>query len=323
MTTRARGHGMTATAHMGIVLVEQAQAQKEVTVNEALARIDAVLNTGALDKDLSAPPGSPAAGDVYIIATGATGDWAGHDGDIAYYDQLWRFISPQEGMGLWVCDEDVPYTYRGALWAKSYEIMQNISLLGVNATADSTNRLAVRSTAVLVDNIGAGVQVKLNKSAAGDAASFLFQTGYSGRAEIGCVGDDDFRFKVSADGASFATALLLEKNTGRVTVKDSFLSLGTPQTVTIASGAITATRSYVAVDTESAASTDDLASISGGQEGDLLILKAAHDARTVVLKDGSGNLQLSGDFSLDSVHDRILLQCGGSQWLEVSRSGNS
>ncbi len=110
---------MTTTTHLGITLVEQSQAQKEVTVNTALTRIDAVLNTGAKDKDLATPPGSPATGDVYIVATSPTGAWSGQAGKIAYFDQIWRFITPNEGMSLWVNDEDLIYTYNGSSWVAS------------------------------------------------------------------------------------------------------------------------------------------------------------------------------------------------------------
>lgn len=108
---------MTTTNHLGITLVETSQAQKEVTVNEALAIIDAILNTGAKDKDLATPPGSPAAGDVYIVAASPTGDWAGHAYHVAYFDQIWKFITPNEGMTLWVNDENKLYAYDGASWA--------------------------------------------------------------------------------------------------------------------------------------------------------------------------------------------------------------
>lgn len=110
---------MTTTTHLGITLVEQSQAQKEVTVNAALTRIDAVLNNGAKDKDLSAPPGSPASGDLYIVAGSPTGAWSAQAGKLAYFDQLWRFITPGEGMSLWVNDEDLIYTYNGSAWVAS------------------------------------------------------------------------------------------------------------------------------------------------------------------------------------------------------------
>ncbi|MEJ0041058.1 MAG: hypothetical protein WDM81_01975 [Rhizomicrobium sp.] len=73
--------------------------------------------------------------------------------------------------------------------------MQNVPLLGVNTTADATNKLAVKSAALLLDNIGNGVQAKLNKHASGDTASLLYQTNYSGRAEIGLCGGRRFPFQ--------------------------------------------------------------------------------------------------------------------------------
>lgn len=65
---------MAVTPHLALALVESAQAQKEVTVNMALTRLEAVLNTGAVTRALATPPGSPAAGDVYIVAGSPTGD---------------------------------------------------------------------------------------------------------------------------------------------------------------------------------------------------------------------------------------------------------
>jgi hypothetical protein len=107
---------MATTTHLGITLLETAQAQKEVTVNEALTRIDAMLNCGVVDKDLTAPPASPQAGEVYIVAPSPTGAWAGKAGQIAYYDQGWRFIVPSEGIIFWVKDEDKAYVHNGSFW---------------------------------------------------------------------------------------------------------------------------------------------------------------------------------------------------------------
>lgn len=89
--------------------------------------------------------------------------------------------------------------------------------IGVNATPDATNRVSVSATATLLNHEGAGHQVKVNKNAAANTASFLFQTGFSGRAEIGTTGDDDFHFKVSPDGAAWVEAMKIDKATGKVT----------------------------------------------------------------------------------------------------------
>jgi hypothetical protein len=96
-------------------------------------------------------------------------------------------------------------------------------------------------------------------------------------------------------------------------------------TKTIAAGAITvAAYSYYNVDTEAAAATDDLDTISGGvYDGQMLMLRAANSARDVVLKDATGNLRLAGDFTLTHAQDRILLTFDGSAWVELSRSDNT
>ena len=90
------------------------------------------------------------------------------------------------------------------------------ALFGVNAAADTTTRFAVAAAASLFNHAGAGHQHKINKNAAGDTASLLFQTGFSGRAEMGTAGDDDFHFKVSADGSAWNEAILIDRSTGRV-----------------------------------------------------------------------------------------------------------
>jgi hypothetical protein len=72
-----QGIAMATTPHMGLTLVEQSQAQKEVTVNMALMRVDALLNMAAISKSLSTPPASAQEGDVYVVADAATDDWEG------------------------------------------------------------------------------------------------------------------------------------------------------------------------------------------------------------------------------------------------------
>ncbi len=64
---------------------------------------------------------------------------------------------------------------------------------------------------------------------------------------------------------------------------------------------------YVLIDTEASASTDDLDIITPISSGAILICRAKNDARTVVMKDGTGNLKLAGDFSLDNIKDSITL----------------
>jgi hypothetical protein len=97
---------------------------------------------------------------------------------------------------------------------------------------------------------------------------------------------------------------------------------GVATTLTIATGVINinSTGAYggsFKIDTEGAAATDDLDTINGGTEGDVIWLAPANDARTVVLKHGTGNLQINGnaDFSLDSQNDAAVARYNGSKWI--------
>jgi len=70
-----------------------------------------------IDKDLTAPPGGEAEGDRYIVGGSATGDWAGHDDDIAEYDGAsWMFMTPEEGWFVHINDEDKFYKFTGSVW---------------------------------------------------------------------------------------------------------------------------------------------------------------------------------------------------------------
>lgn len=228
---------MANTANLAMPYLEASQAQKHVTHNAALAVLDAITMLSVRDRDLAAPPGSPDEGARYLVASAATGAWSGHEGKIAVWaDGAWSFHAPQEGWLAWIADEDALVVFDGASWVGA--ATQNAARVGINTAADATNRLAVASEAVLFTNAGAGVQAKLNRHATTDAASILFQTNWSGRAEIGCVGDDDFRFKVSADGSTFHTGLTLVAAAQGVPRLPSFTVAGLPSAATAGAGAV-------------------------------------------------------------------------------------
>lgn len=218
-----------STTHLLLPYILAAQAQKHVTHNEALRILDGLVQLAVLDRDLTAPPGSPADGDRYIVASGATGDWAGWDLNVALWtDGAWLRLPPRVGWRAWVEDESVLLVYNGTGWiGTTPDELQNLELLGVRTTADATNRLAVSSPATLLNHAGSGHQLKLNKAAASDTASLLFQTGFSGRAEMGTAGSDDFSVKVSADGSAWFTALEADGASGEVTLPAP-LHLGGP-----------------------------------------------------------------------------------------------
>jgi hypothetical protein len=213
---------MSDSPSLALPYLAAAQAQKHVTVNEALSLLDGLVHLAVITRGLATPPATPVDGNRYLVAAGPTGDWNGHAGHVALrMEGTWRFLVPKEGWRTWVADEDALLSFDGTSWiaASVPSVLQNLSLLGVNATADLTNKLAVASSAALFNNVGNGVQIKLNKNAASDSASFLFQTGFSGRAEFGTTGDDNFHLKVSDDGATFQDSIVIAAANGLATFK--------------------------------------------------------------------------------------------------------
>ncbi|MBO9498719.1 MAG: DUF2793 domain-containing protein [Novosphingobium sp.] len=74
------------------------QAQKELTVNEALARVDALLHPAILG-EADVPPSIPAEGDCWLVGTSPSGAWADHAGELASFTLgIWLFLEPRDGM---------------------------------------------------------------------------------------------------------------------------------------------------------------------------------------------------------------------------------
>lgn len=108
---------MSNTANLILPLLEAAQAQKHVTMNQALLGLDAIVQLSVLDRDLATPPGSPADGDRYLVATGATGAWVGKDDHVAaWQDGAWVFYPPRTGWRCWIGDEAALVVFDGSLW---------------------------------------------------------------------------------------------------------------------------------------------------------------------------------------------------------------
>lgn len=96
---------MSDTSRFKMPLLDAAQAQKHVTINESLVRADALAASVVVSRSVSAAPSAPVDGDAYIVGAGASGDWAGHDDEIALFlNGGWEFITPWLGAKFWIQD---------------------------------------------------------------------------------------------------------------------------------------------------------------------------------------------------------------------------
>ncbi len=201
-----------------------AQAQKHVTHNEALRILDGLVQLSVIDRNLTAPPGSPTDGDRYIVGSGATGDWAGWDLNVALWtDGAWLRLPPRTGWSAWVEDEGLLLVYDGAGWiGTTPAALQNMALLGLGTTADASNPFSAKLnsalwTAKTAAEGGTGdLFYTMNKEAAGDDLGLTLQSGFVTKALVGLFGSDSFRLAVSADGSTFFDGLIVDNTTGIV-----------------------------------------------------------------------------------------------------------
>jgi len=108
------------TSQLELANLASGQAGAESAYNESLWWLDALVQLAVLER-LDTPPGSPADGDRYLVIATATGDWTGHENDIALYlNGAWYFKTPREGWTARVEDEDARYEFDGSGWA--YEV---------------------------------------------------------------------------------------------------------------------------------------------------------------------------------------------------------
>ncbi|MFW2545255.1 DUF2793 domain-containing protein [Primorskyibacter sp. 2E107] len=221
---------MDISARLSLPYLLPAQAQKHVTHNAALERLDIVVQLAIEEFDASTPPVTPISGGVWALGPAPSGAWDGHAGALAaWVDDTWSFVTPADG---WLATDKAAgglRLYSAGTWSAlstgtggggGTPSFDNLDGIGIGTTHDSSNRLAVASDASLLSHAGMGHQLKVNKATDADTASLLFQTGWSGRAEMGTAGSDDFSVKVSADGTAWTEAMVIDGTTG-------FLGFGT------------------------------------------------------------------------------------------------
>jgi Protein of unknown function (DUF2793) len=196
------------TPNLSLPYLMPSQAQKHVTHNEALQQIDALAQLIVLESR-NTVPAAPAEGSCYWITASPSGVWSGKAGQIGHFqDGSWQFFPPKMGWTAWFVETGDFRAFQSGNWVATDRLADNqVEMIGINATPDTTNRLSVNAAATLLNHAGSGHQLKLNKANSAATASLLYQSNFSGRAEMGLAGSDQFEIKVSPDGSAWTSAL--------------------------------------------------------------------------------------------------------------------
>lgn len=152
-----------ATPRLGAPELVSAQATPETTVNEIVRYLEQGASLFIVkDQDIDDPPGSPADGDAYIVATASpSGAWTGWGGRLAFYmNSAWEDVTPIEGTFAYVQDENELYRYDGAAWVAFGSGGVSIEDDG-SAEASSVTTLNFTGDGVTASDAGGG-QVDIN-----------------------------------------------------------------------------------------------------------------------------------------------------------------
>jgi hypothetical protein len=220
---------MSQSTNLQLPYLAANQAQKHVTVNEALRLLDAAVQLTVQDAALGAPPGSPMDGQAWIVAGPASGAWAGWEDEIAYWvDGAWQRLSPHPGWRAFNVADGHLWLLEASGWRPVQLLppalaeLQHAARLGLGMAATGGSPFAAKLNAALwtalyaADGGSGDLITTLNKEAAGGDLGLVLQTGFATRALIGLFGSDKLRLAVSVDGSTFLDGLITDNATGVV-----------------------------------------------------------------------------------------------------------
>lgn len=216
------------SARLGLPYLAAGQMQKHVTLNEALTRLDGLVQCCVTSRSLATQPAEPANGALYILPDDAEGAvWSLHPGGSLMRAEGggWTRLTVPAGLVAVIADAGEVVVRHEAAWvplSAFLDELQTLERLGIGATADAANPFLARLNSALwtareTGDGGTGdLRLVLNKAGPSGVLSLILQSGWSGRAELGLIGEDAFGLKVSADGSAWTEAMRVDPASGRV-----------------------------------------------------------------------------------------------------------
>ena len=139
-------------------MLQAGQAQKELSHNEALVRLDAIVQASVSAVGLDTPPADPAPGQSWITGDAPSGAWSGQARALASWTTGgWRFVAPREGMAVWNGAQACVVRYRDAAWRSG-------ELRGAQVVIDGTVVLRQRQPAIAAPTGGATVDIEARQA---------------------------------------------------------------------------------------------------------------------------------------------------------------
>jgi Protein of unknown function (DUF2793)/Chaperone of endosialidase len=209
------------SSRLGLSFLAPAQAQKHVTVNESLLRLDALVQLSVTSATVSDEPTSPVDGSVYILPAGKTGAAWGPmaNGALAYWhDGAWEALAPKEGWIAWVGDTNTLMVHDGTAWSQNAVraglALGTAALANTGTSGATVPLLNAANTWAAAQTMAGGLSwgAQINRASATQGGGFFLQaptTGMTLSGELVCdVAFDSMRFYASG-GANKGAYLYL------------------------------------------------------------------------------------------------------------------
>lgn len=213
------------SSFLGLPFIAPAQAQKHITHNEALQILDATVQLSVVSVENN-PPSDPDGSTHLIIGPSPLGIFDSHENDLAVFqDGAWVFLSPKQGWRAYDISLGALRIFDGNEWvvfmsqdgqSSTGSDLSNLTELGINAAPDSHNRLSLNAPASLFNHEGGSHRITINKNSAQETASLLLQAQFSGHAEVGLTGDNNYHIRVSPNGTDFRDGMIIDAESGIV-----------------------------------------------------------------------------------------------------------
>lgn len=141
---------MTDSPNLDVTLMTEAQGSKWVTFNEFVYNLDVKVNAKLVSTTTATPPGSPAEGDIYLVAASPTGAWSGQAGKLAaYQESTWVFYTLHAGFTYYNAGDSKLYVYNGT---SHVEIAKQSDLSSLSSTVSSLSSTVSSNTADIATN---------------------------------------------------------------------------------------------------------------------------------------------------------------------------
>ncbi|WP_426032359.1 DUF2793 domain-containing protein [Caulobacter sp. DWP3-1-3b2] len=230
-----------ATPRLSLPYVAAGQAQKHITVNEAFARLDGLVQLAVESRTIVAQPVAPADGAIHILPAAATGAfWAGKAAGLLtrFEAGAWEALTPAAGWLAWVKDEGHAVISDGATWTPLAATFKAVT--AAKSPFGANTRFEIVEQEVTLSGASTATTVVIPNRA--------IVLGVSTRTSVAVTGATSYSCGVSGDTAKFGSGLGVAKNTNNVgVVGPTAYYADTAVVITAAGGSFTGGKVRVAI----------------------------------------------------------------------------